>query len=150
MRPGIRIARGEGCIIEFLLELLFQLLIEIAAEILFELLTALGWESLDSMRPARKPRPVLARFGQFLMGLVAGILSLLVFGRRLVPRPVVPGLSLVLAPIGTGIAMHWMGEWRRERGRDRPALFSFWAGAIFAFGMALVRFVYLEIGWSPF
>jgi hypothetical protein len=53
----------------------------------------------------------------------------------------------VLSPIGTGIAMHWIGEFWRERGR--PALFSFRAGAIFAFGMALVRFVYLELGWRP-
>jgi hypothetical protein len=129
---------------------LLQLVLEIAGQIFFELLTALGWESVDSLRPERKARPVLARLGQFLMGLAAGILSLLIFGRRLVPRPVIPGLSLVLSPIGTGIAMHLMGERWRERGRHRPALFSFWPGAIFAFGMALVRFVYLEIGWSPF
>ena len=132
-----------------LLELLFELVIEVAGQILFELLTAFGWESLDSL-PERKSRPVLARVGQFLMGVAAGVLSLLVFGERLVPRSVIPGLSLVLSPIGTGIAMHWIGEWWPERGRPRPALFSFWAGAIFAFGMALVRFVYLEIGWRPF
>jgi hypothetical protein len=121
--------------------------IEIAWQILVELLTAFGWESLDSLRPDRKARPVLARVGQFLMGVAAGILSVLLFGRRLVPRPLIPGLSLVLSPIVTGIAMDWMGELLSERGKRRPALFSFWAGAVFAFGMALVRFVYLEIGW---
>jgi len=121
--------------------------IEIAWQILVELLTAFGWESLDSLRPDRKARPVLARVGQFLMGVAAGILSVLLFGRRLVPRPLIPGLSLVLSPIVTGIAMDWMGELLSERGKHRPALFSFWAGAVFAFGMALVRFVYLEIGW---
>ena len=122
-------------------------MIEIAWQILVELLTAFGWESLDSRRPERKARPVLARFGQFLIGVAAGILSVLLFGRRLVPRPLIPGLSLVLSPIVTGIAMDWMGELLSERGKHRPALFSFWAGAVFAFGMALVRFVYLEIGW---
>lgn len=132
-------------------ELLFQLVLDIAGQILFEVLTSLGWESLkDSVRPERERTPVLAGFGHFLMGLLAGVVSLLVFGTRLVPRPVIPGLSLILSPIATGIAMHIIGEWWRERGRDRPALFSFWAGAIFAFGMALVRFVYLEIGWRPF
>ena len=47
------------------------------------------------------------------------------------------------------MAVHWIGEFWREHGRDRPTLFSFRAGAILAFGMALVRFVYLELGWSP-
>jgi hypothetical protein len=62
-----------------------------------------------------------------------------------------PGLSLVLAPIGTGVvAMHGLGEFWLRRGMDRPALFSFRAGAIFAFGMALVRFVYLILRWRPF
>ena len=126
-------------------------MLEIAWQIVFEVLTGLGWDSLkESLGGKRGSRPVLAGFGHFLMGLGAGVLSLLTFGSRLMPRPLVPGLSLVLSPIATGIAMHRIGEWRVERGRDRPALFSFWGGAIFAFGMALVRYVYLEIGWSPF
>jgi hypothetical protein len=49
-----------------------------------------------------------------------------------------------------GIVMHWLGEFWRARGRDTPILFSFRSGAIFAFGMALVRFVYVEMGWRPF
>ena len=84
------------------------------------------------------------------MGLVAGILSVLVIGRRLTPRAWVPGLSMVLSPIGTGLAMDSIGEFWHGRGRVRPPLFSFRAGAIFAFGMAFVRFVYFELGWRPF
>jgi hypothetical protein len=78
------------------------------------------------------------------MGLVAGVLSLLLFGSRLTQRGPIPGLSLVASPLGTGLAMHWLGEFWREREKDRPALFTFRAGAIFAFGMALVRFLYFE------
>jgi MFS family permease len=126
-------------------EFLFELLIEIVGQIIFEGLTTLGWESLKhSGRRERRSNPVLAAIGHFLMGLCAGVLSLFIIGRRLTPHSPLTGISLVLSPIGTGIAMHWMGEFWRERGRDRPALFSFRAGAIFAFGMALVRFVYLE------
>jgi hypothetical protein len=130
-------------------EFLFQLLIEIIGQIIFEGLTSLGWESLKhSGRSERRANPVLAAFGHFLMGLCAGVISLFILGRRLMPQSPLPGISLVLSPIGTGIAMHLIGEFWRERGRDRPALFSFRAGAIFAFGMALVRFVYFELGWS--
>ena len=46
--------------------------------------------------------------------------------------------------------MHSLGEFWRERGRDRPILFSFRAGALFAFGMALVPFVYVGLEWRPF
>lgn len=118
---------------------------------MFEFVAGFGWESLkDSMRRDRESKPLLAGTGHFLFGVCAGVLSLLIIGRRLAPQSPVPGLSLVLSPIGTGIAMHWIGEFWRERGRDRPALFSFRAGAIFAFGMALARFAYLELEWTPF
>jgi len=84
------------------------------------------------------------------MGLIGGVLSVLILSSRVFARPTIPGLSLLLSPLATGIAMQWLGEFWRSRGREAPALFSFWSGAIFAFGMALVRFVYLELGWSPF
>jgi hypothetical protein len=74
----------------------------------------------------------------------------LIVRQRLTPYYPLPGLSLVLSPIATGIAMHWIGEFWSDRGRDRPALFTFGAGALFAFGMALVRFVVLELEWNPF
>lgn len=116
-----------------------------------EIVLGLGWDSLaHGMRRERTANPILARIGHFIMGLVAGVLSLLIFSGRVLARPIVPGASLVLSPLVTGIAMRWLGELWRSRGREAPALYSFWSGAIFAFGMALVRFVYLELGWNPF
>jgi hypothetical protein len=82
------------------------------------------------------------------MGCIAGVLSLLLFGRRLTRPGLFPGISLIVSPLGTGLVMHWLGEFWRERGKDRPALFTFRAGAIFAFGMALLRFLYLGGYWS--
>ena len=117
-------------------------------QVLFELVATLGWESVkDSARRERQATPVLAGTGHLMLGVLAGILSLLIVPRRLAPHSPLPGLSLLASPIATGIAMHWLGEFWRGRGRDRPILFSFRAGAIFAFGMALVRFVYVELGW---
>jgi hypothetical protein len=134
-----------------LFELLLQLVLEILGQILFEIVVGLGWESLKhSLRGERKSTPLLAGFGHLLMGLIAGVVSLIVFGRRLTPASAVPGLSLVAAPIGTGLAMHGLGEFWNQRGPERPALFTFRAGAIFAFGMALVRFVYLKLLRRPF
>ena len=131
--------------------LLLQLVIEVIGQVIFELLVAGGVESLtDSRVRERTSRPLAAPITQFLMGLCAGVLSLLIYSRQLTPHSAMPGLSLVLSPVGTGIAMHWLGEMWRDRGKDPPALFSFKAGALFAFGMAVVRFVYLELGWKPF
>jgi hypothetical protein len=134
-----------------MLELLLQLVIEIIGQVIVELLAAGGWESLtDSGFRVRRSRPWVTGIAQFLMGLCAGVLSVLIYSRRLTPHSAIPGLSLLLSPLGTGIAMHWLGEMWRDRGKEPPALFSFKAGALFAFGMAVVRFVYLEHGWNRF
>jgi hypothetical protein len=134
-----------------MLELLLQLAIEIIGQVIVELLAAVGLESLaDSGIRERESRPVAAATTQFLMGLCAGVLSVLIYSRRLTPHSAIPGLSLLLSPVGTGIAMHWLGEMWRDQGKNPPVLFSFKAGALFAFGMAIVRFVYLELGWRPF
>ena len=105
---------------------------------------------MHASRRKRESTAALAAPGHFLMGAGAGIVSLLIVGRRLTSHSPLPGLSLFLSPLGTGLAMRWIGEFWREREMDGPGLFSFQAGAIFAFGMALVRFVYLELHWSPF
>jgi hypothetical protein len=137
--------------IEALLELLLQILIEIVGEVIFEFFLALGWESLtDSMPPKGRRPPVIASVGHFLAGLGAGAVSLLVMSRRLSPYSPWPGISLLLAPLGTGLVMHGLGNLWEDRGRPRPVLFSFRAGSVFAFGMALARFVYIELHWSPF
>ena len=137
--------------IELVFELLLQLVIEFIAQVIFELLAAMGLESLtDSGIRERESRPLAAAITQFLMGRCAGVLSLLIYSRRLMPHSAMRGLSLVLSPLGTGMAMHWLGEMWRNRGKDPPALFSFKAGALFAFGMAVVRSVYLELQWNPF
>ena len=136
--------------IAFVFELLLQLVLEVVGQIVFEIAAGLGWESLkEPFRPERETSPFLRVTGSFLLGLVGGVLSVLLFNLRLAPQSPLPGISLVLSPICTGIAMHAIGEWWGDR-RRRPALFSFWAGAAFAFGMALVRFVYFELGWTPF
>jgi hypothetical protein len=137
--------------IEFIFELLLQLVLEIVAQVVFELLAAFGLEAfLPPARHDREDPPVLASLGQLVLGVCAGGLSLFIVGWRVTPRGPVPGLSLILSPLGTGAAMHLLGEHWRDRGRFAPRLFSFRAGAIFAFGMALVRFLYLEWGWTPF
>ena len=136
---------------EAVFSFLAEVVVDILAQVLLEILTSFGWESLDhAVRRERRAHPVFAGTGHLVIGLAAGIVSLFVLPHRLTPLSPLPGLSLAVSPILTGIFMDRIGEWWRERGRDRPKLFSFWAGAICAFGIALVRFLYIDREWRPF
>jgi hypothetical protein len=53
-------------------------------------------------------------------------------------------MSLVLSPIVTGLLMEAYGRWRTSRGGYPSFVATFWGGALFAFVMALVR--YLSVG----
>jgi len=57
--------------------------------------------------------------------------------------PHLAGVSLILAPLGTGAAMHAFGVWRRRRGAPASRLATFWGGALFAFAMAFTRWLFL-------
>jgi hypothetical protein len=73
-------------------------------------------------------------------GAAAGFLSAWLFPNRLiVTRVMVPGASLLLAPLATGVAMHLLGRRLRNLERQVTSLATFWGGALFAFSMALVR-----------
>src|SRR5688500_13735012 len=98
----------------------------------------------ESMGRERQTSPVVAAIGHFLMGLIVGVVSIAVLPTRLIGRGGFRGISLFLSPLGTGLAMHALGDFWRERGSEPSALFTFRGGAAFAFGMALVRFVYVE------
>jgi hypothetical protein len=130
-----------------LLELLLQLVVEVALELAFEVGTAFGWSAIEpSSSDEGHPHKSIGPLGHFLIGIVAGAISLLVYSQRLTPFRFVPGASLLLAPLGTGIIMEALGRFWVSRGHVRMALFTFKAGFLFALGMALLRFAYLEIG----
>ena len=129
-----------------LLELLLQLILEVALELAFEFGTAIGWNAIEqSISDEGQSHKGIGPLGHFLIGIIAGAISLLVYSRRLTPVRFVPGASLLLAPLGTGIIMEAFGRLWVGRGHVRMALFTFKGGFLFALGMALLRFAYLEI-----
>jgi hypothetical protein len=128
-----------AAILELLLQLLAEILLQLFTEVLFEL----GFASLaHSLRRGRSANPILAGIGLCIVGSAAGFITCWVFPKPLVrPARLLPGLSLVVAPLATGAAMHVYGSWRRGRGGDPTLLATFWGGAIFAFAMGLARAV---------
>ena len=128
--------------LEFLAELILEVFGDIIFQVVFEVLTEFGFESLSNLfQPRKKAHPLLAACGLLLLGGALGLGFALLLPHRLIPKSRLPGLSLVLAPLGVGLVMQGFGMWRRKRGGTPTCLATFWGGAIFAFSMALVRWL---------
>ena len=118
------------CLLGMLGEFLLQIAFEVAAEALSG---AIGL--------SKKTSAVALIIGPILVGVSAGFLSVLLFPHRLIAtRVVIPGASLVLAPLATGYAMQILGDRLRRFGRCTSSLATFRGGALCAFAMALIRF----------
>jgi hypothetical protein len=126
--------------LEFVLSALWEIVLQLAGELLLELgFSAVG----EPFRERKRSHPVLAGAGVFLIGAVLGAATRLAWPGRIFPPGPVPGVSLLLSPLATGLIMHSYGEWCERRGTSRSFVETFWGGALFAFGMALVRFLWV-------
>jgi hypothetical protein len=132
---------------DFVLSLLAALA-EIIAEVVLEpLLEIAAAETLALLsRVARRFFSAALRANQFVIiavlavcGAGSGYLSVLLFPHPLMQRPRFHGISLVISPLLTGLAMSEVGRWFLRRGRQPAAVESFRYGFVFAFAMAFVR-----------
>jgi hypothetical protein len=128
--------------IEFIAEVLLSVLWEGLLQLVGEVLVELGWRTAgEPFRQRGRAHPVVAGLGLLLMGAAMGFLLSLAFPTRLISGTRVPGISLVLSPILAGLVMDRYGHWRESRGVEPSYSATFWGGAVFAFGMALARFL---------
>ena len=126
---GDLLAELLGALLEVFGEFLLQMLFELAAEALSGLI-----------KYENETRPAVSTMGLALAGAAAGLLSAWVFPHRLIAtRVVLPGVSLLLAPLATGSVMHLLGKRLRLVGRFASDLATFRGAALFAFSMALIR-----------
>lgn len=126
---------------EFVFEVVLQFLGEIFLQLFFELLAELGLHSLK--HAARKPRdPVLATIGFAILGVIAGGISLLILPNSLIPGIELRWINLFLTPLAAGGIMMLIGRQRDKRGRALVGLDRFGYAVVFAFAMAVVRFVW--------
>jgi hypothetical protein len=118
----------------------------VAIQLAGELLVEFGFTSArEPFRERSRAHPVLAGAGVLLLGAIAGAITCFIRPTRVFQPGAIPGLSLLVSPILTGLIMDRYGEWRESRGSTRSYLATFWGGALFAFGMALVRFTWLSM-----
>ena len=122
---------------------LFELLFEFILEVLLEILAELGLRSVgEAFNRREKRNPFFAVPGYLLLGFIAGGISLLLFPQSFIRSESFHGISLVIIPLLGGAAMSGVGMLRRKRGEELIQLDSFAYGAIFAFGMELIRFLF--------
>ena len=88
--------------------------------------------------------PLLACVGYVLLGAATGGLSLVLLPHPLFYPSRLHGISLVVSPILTGLAMWQVGSLLRTRNKKVIRIESFWYGFTFAVGMAFVRFYFTK------
>jgi hypothetical protein len=124
-----------------MLEVIIQLLIEFILEVGGGLILDAIAHPLSRISWLGKSLNVLsALLLFFLLGVTAGLLSLLFFPNAIVKSSTVHGISLVITPTFVGLTMACIGWLRRREGKFVTRLESFVYGFLFAFGMALIRF----------
>ena len=128
---------------EFFFEILFQFLAEILIQIVGEFLVDFGLRSLMDRHTARR-HPVLGFLGSVVLGVIAGLISLLLFKHQILHGPALRMTALVLVPPLVGWAMSAFGKWQAKRGGERAGLERFLNGFGFAFAMSLIRFTFAK------
>ncbi|MCE1205383.1 MAG: hypothetical protein LWW79_12360 [Holophagaceae bacterium] len=125
----------------FLLEILLQIL----AEALAEFLLGFGFESVAQIfRPNRKSNVYMAAFGAVLLGGIIGALSAYFYPHQVASPFRFPWISLILSPLACGFALKQVGEWRKRRGGESTFLSTFLGGFVFAFSIAVARFILIK------
>jgi hypothetical protein len=122
-------------------EFLFEILAEALLQILFETVAEVGFYSLRNT--FERPRNhILSTIGFFLWGLLAGGISLWPFPHSFVASYSPRLLNLAITPVMAGLLMMAVGRLRERRGQDLVGLDRFGYAYVFAFAMALVRYVF--------
>jgi hypothetical protein len=129
------------------LEFLFEMLLGLVSEFLLELAVAAVLDvvlrSIAMLfETFRFANPVFASLSYVLLGASAGGLSLLIFPHHLVHPWRFHGISLLISPLVTGLAMSSVGSVLSRQGREVTRIESFRYGFALAFGIALVRFLF--------
>lgn len=122
-----------------------ELLFEVIVQIVLELLAEFGFTSVrEAFGRTHQRSRAWAVVGIAVAGSAAGALAAWGIPQRVLPRPPVPGLSLLIGPLVAGTAMHFLGRAERRNGRAGSRLATFWGGALFAFCFSLARLLLLS------
>jgi hypothetical protein len=137
----------EGLCASQMIELLLEMLLELVGEFLLELFMTVVLDLVlraivKVFETFRFANPVLASASYVLLGALAGGLSLLVFPHPLVHPSRLHGINLLVSPTATGLAMSLIGSMLSHQDKKVTRIESFGYGFAFAFGIALIRYLF--------
>jgi hypothetical protein len=126
---------------EIILEVLCQFFGDIILQIVCELILEFSQHKFTKTAEPEKCMPIVAFFGYGVLGLFAGGLSLFLFPHPFVRSSRFHGISLLITPLIAGLAMSGVGWLRKRQGTIVLRIDTFIYGFIFAFGIALTRYI---------
>lgn len=128
---------------EPLFQVFFELFLEFIVQIVGEVFLEVAVQRLFPIAPEHKTlNGVLAVIMYFGLGVITGWLSILMFPHSFIRSSRLHGISLIITPLLAGLTMSGIGWLRERHGKPLIRLDTFAYGFIFAFGMALVRFLF--------
>jgi hypothetical protein len=130
-----------AALIAALFDILGEVIIQVGLEFLASLLVRAGRKAIST--PLRQDR-LFTGFLFVVFGASAGLVSVHIFPHPLVRPSRFHGISLLISPVITGLVMFATGRLVQKLGRKPTQIESFWIGFVFAFAMALVRFVLVK------
>ncbi|MDR4469952.1 MAG: hypothetical protein MRJ68_16920 [Nitrospira sp.] len=120
-------------------QVLGEVFLQTVGEIIVEIV---GHGMRETFRRPKPLTPWLAVIGYFAWGAILGTLSLWLFQDHFIQSQWLRIANLFLTPVIAGLIMAKVGAWRRNRNQEPIRLDSFAYGFSFAFGMALVRYIW--------
>jgi len=128
-------------VIAAIAEVFFEAIFEIVCESIASLLTRAISKLFKTIFDVN---PIALTFALGMLGLLVGFLSVVSYPHPLVHPSRLHGVSVIVSPLITGFVMSQLGRLLRNHGRRVMPIESFGYGFVFAFAMALVRFLMLK------
>lgn len=129
------------------MEILFEALFQLVGEILVTFLEHI-WRKLKrtSRRSKSETNKLAAKAVIFLFHLIfggfIGFISVKIITGHYIQNGIAQVAYLIIFPFIAGALMHLIGKKRKHYGKQTVSLENFYTGFAFAFGFALVRFLF--------
>ncbi len=128
---------------EIVVEIILWLVVEILLPVFADSFVEFGFgDWLDGLSKRATLGAIVTFVIYASLGLIIGCLSLLVLPESFARSQSFPGISLIVAPLAAGTIMMFADLLHQTSGQKRLRFHAFAHAFVFAFCMALVRFLY--------